>query len=47
MSIDKQFLTIIKTHNIKTNGEKINVVLDFDNTLVNFEQLRSIYTTTL
>jgi hypothetical protein len=43
MSIDKQFLTIIKTHNIKTNGEKINVVLDFDNTLVNFEQLRYVY----
>ena len=43
MSIDKQFLTIIKTHNIKSNGEKINVVLDFDNTIVDFEQLRYVY----
>jgi hypothetical protein len=43
MSIDKQFLTIVKTHNIKTNGEKINVVIDFDNTIVCLEQLRYVY----
>lgn len=43
MSIDKQFFTILKTHNIKTNGEKINIVLDFDNTIVHLEQLRYVY----